>query len=294
MICGIERHIWRQIAGHPVSVNSPQHRGRGEIRNQQFINKSKRRSDIGAVNGNCTIRCKFFVQNSLANSNAEFFCIRQAQSVPLRGRHNSIQLCKQIGCLLPVGLNAHTGGIVFLVDFCTFVNNLLLDWNGRNRNQHLFIKRCRYTTMSTCSSHCILSSFTHRSLVEEKKEKLSENFACMASKSMELATTKSDTVRQSLRNCAFSIFHAWGYFRNNEISLSKVCISSIAYFAVGTINFSFNKSFAAYRGHIDKRNKQIVRSIMNLGFWGIQITNWSKFYQWILAWYMESFLNACS
>ena len=120
--------------------------------------------------------------------------------------------------------------------------------------------------MSTCSSHCILSSFTHRSLIEEKKEKLSENFACMASKSMELATTKSDTVRQSLRNCAFSIFHAWGYFRNNEISLSKVCISSIAYFAVGTINFSFNKSFAAYRGHIDKRNKQIVRSIVNLGF----------------------------
>lgn len=213
-----------------VSVNSPQHRGRGEIRNQQFINKSKRRSDIGAVNGNCTIRCKFFVQNSLANSNAEFFCIRQAQSVPLRGRHNSIQLCKQIGCLLPVGLNAHTGGIVFLVDFCTFVNNLLLDWNGRNRNQHLFIKRCRYTTMSTCSSHCILSSFTHRSLVEEKKEKLSENFACMASKSMELATTKSDTVRQSLRNCAFSIFHAWGYFRNNEIWMTSYLPSDMPFY----------------------------------------------------------------
>ena len=53
------------------------------MRDQQLVNKAKWRSDIGAVNGNCTIRCKFFVQNPLANGNAEFFRIRQAQSVPL-------------------------------------------------------------------------------------------------------------------------------------------------------------------------------------------------------------------
>ena len=48
--------------------------------------------------------------------------------VHLRTILNNIKFCKQICNLLPVGLNAHAGGIVFLIDFGTLVNYFLLDW----------------------------------------------------------------------------------------------------------------------------------------------------------------------
>lgn len=84
VVSRIERLILRHIICHPISINSPQNRGHGEIRYQQLIYMTKRFFHICTIDRNLPSRDKLLVKYTFSYGNIKIIRICEAQSVPPR------------------------------------------------------------------------------------------------------------------------------------------------------------------------------------------------------------------